>query len=86
MTIRSSLHLRPASTPHDLIGRRTQNSERHEVTFGVAGGASPWGARPADLVSIALPNGRTRTLRVLDVRHGERSAGTTPGEGVVRAA
>ena len=39
-------------------------------------GRALWGARPGDVVRVELPNGRDRTLRVLDVRHGsvERAA------------
>jgi len=71
------------TTRYELIGRRTRDSERHEVTLASPVGRALWGARPGDLVRVALPGGRTRALRVLDVRHGELSA---PDEGVVRAA
>jgi transcription elongation factor GreA len=64
------------TTEYDLIGRRSQDSERHEVTLASPVGKALWGARPGDVVQVQLPNGRGRTLRVLDVRHG----------GLVRAA
>lgn len=52
-----------------LIGRRGERSARHEVTFASPVGKALWGARRDDLVDVALPNGRSRTLRVLDVTH-----------------
>src|SRR3712207_3677534 len=70
------------TTEYDLIGRRSQASERHEVTLASPVGKALWGARPGDVVHVALPNGRGRTLRVLAVGH-KLVAGT---EGVVRAA
>jgi transcription elongation GreA/GreB family factor len=45
-------------------------------------GKALWGSRPGDVVHVALPNGRPRTLRVLDVVHGSIA---TP-DGAVRAA
>ena len=46
------------------------------VTLASPVGTALWGARPGDVVRVELPNGRDRTLRVLDVRHGsvERAA------------
>jgi transcription elongation factor GreA len=74
------------TTEYDLIGRRSQDSERREVTMASPVGKALWGARPGDVVDVRLPNGRDRTLRVLDVRHGRRAVGTATDEGVVRAA
>ena len=72
---------RGRTTEYDLIGRRSQGSERHEVTLASPVGKALWGARPGDVVRVRLPNGRGRTLRVLDVRHVEPAR-----EGVARAA
>jgi transcription elongation factor GreA len=72
------------TTEYDLIGRRSQDSERHEVTLASPVGKALWGARPGDVVHVRLPNGGDRTLRVLDVRHGKLVAGTD--EGAARAA
>jgi transcription elongation factor GreA len=72
------------TTEYDLIGRRSQDSDRHEITLASPVGKALWGARPGDVVQVRLPNGRSRTLRVLDVRHG-KFVGET-GEGVIRAA
>jgi transcription elongation factor GreA len=58
------------TTDYELIGRRSQDSGRHEVTFASPVGRALWGARPGDVVQVPLPNGRSRGLRVLDVRHG----------------
>ncbi len=74
------------TTEYDLIGRRSQDSERHEVTMASPVGKALWGARPGDVVEVQLPNGRDRTLRVLDVRHGQPAVGTATDESVVRAA
>jgi transcription elongation factor GreA len=74
------------TTDYELIGRRSHDSERHEVTLASPVGKSLWGARPGDVVVVALPTGRNRTLRVIDVRHGGLPVGTTAGEGVARAA
>jgi len=35
---------------------------------------------------VTLPNGRARTLRVLDVRHGLLSGATVTPDGAARAA
>jgi hypothetical protein len=58
-------------TEYELIGRRSQDSERHEVTLASPVGRALRGVRQDDVVNVALPNGRERTLRVLDVRHGD---------------
>jgi transcription elongation factor GreA len=53
-----------------LIGRRGEQSGRHEVTMASPVGKALWRARRGDVVDVALPNGRSRTYRVLDVVHG----------------
>jgi transcription elongation factor GreA len=65
-----------------LIGRRGDESGRHEVTMASPVGKALWGCRRGDAVDVALPNGRSRTLRVLDVVH----ASIAPPDGAVRAA
>lgn len=64
---------------YELIGRRSQDSERHAVTLASPVGQALSGARPGDVVQVALPNGRDRTLRVVEVCHA-------PLEGAARAA
>jgi transcription elongation factor GreA len=65
-----------------LVGRRGERSGRYEVTKASPVGKALWGSRAGDVVTVALPNGRSRTLHVLDVVHGSIA---TPG-GAVRAA
>jgi transcription elongation factor GreA len=65
-----------------LVGRRGEDSERHEITMASPVGKALWGARLDDVVDVALPSGRSRTLRVLEVIHGSSAA----ADGAVRAA
>jgi transcription elongation factor GreA len=65
-----------------LVGRRGEASERHEVTMASPVGKALWGSRRGDVVDVVLPNGRSRTLRVLDVVHGSIAM----ADGAVRAA
>ena len=52
-----------------LIGRRAEGSGRHEVTLASPVGKVLSGSRPGDVVHVTLPDGRSRTLHVLDVVH-----------------
>ena len=74
------------TTEYALVGRRSHGSERHEVTLASPVGQALWGARPGNVVKVALPNDRHRTLRVLDVRNGHLTAATRMDERVMRAA
>jgi transcription elongation factor GreA len=74
------------TSEYELIGRRRQHSARHEVTMASPVGQALRGARPGDVVHVALPNGRNRTLRVLDVRHTARATRWTSPDEVSRAA
>jgi transcription elongation factor GreA len=65
-----------------LIGRREDDSGRYEVTMASPVGKALWGSHPGDEVSVVLPTGRSRTLRVLAVVH----ASVTTPDGAVRAA
>jgi transcription elongation factor GreA len=65
-----------------LIGRRSEDSARHEVTMASPVGKALGGSRRGDVVDVALPNGRARTLRVLDVIH----SATAAPDGALRAA
>jgi transcription elongation factor GreA len=65
-----------------LIGRRDEASHRYEVTMASPVGKALRGSCPGDVVTIALPNGRSRTLRVLDVVHGSIAM----ADGAARAA
>jgi len=42
---------------------------RENAPDGLAVGKALWGARPGDVAQVALANGRSRKLRVRDVRH-----------------
>ena len=55
------------TTKYRLIGRRTSGSPAHEVTLGSPVGRALAGARTGDVVHVSLPNGRNRSLTVLDV-------------------
>jgi transcription elongation factor GreA len=53
-----------------LIGRRTSESPPGEVSLGSPVGNALTGARTGDVVQVALPSGRDRTLTVLAVSGG----------------
>ena len=55
------------TTEYRLIGRRTAQSPRGEVSLGSPVGKALAGARVGDVVHVRLPNGRDRTLTVLAV-------------------
>jgi transcription elongation factor GreA len=71
---------------YQLIGRRREHSAHHEITTASPVGRALRGSRPGDVVQVALPNGRNRTLRVLDVRHSARATKHTSPDDVKRAA
>jgi transcription elongation factor GreA len=54
-----------------LVGRRTSDSPAHEVSLGSPVGKALAGARTGDVVHVALPNGRERSLTVLSVSDDE---------------
>lgn len=68
-----------------LIGRRDEDSPRHQVTMASPVGKALWGARPGDVVTVVLPAGRSRTLQVLDVVHGSLAAARAVHSSPVRA-
>jgi transcription elongation factor GreA len=74
------------TSEYELIGRRTQRSARNEITMASPVGQALRGALPGDVVHVALPSGRTRALRVLDVRHSSRATTWTSPDEVSRAA
>jgi transcription elongation factor GreA len=55
------------TTKYRLIGRRTSDSPADEVSLGSPVGKALVGARTGDVVKVELPNGRERSLTVLDV-------------------
>jgi transcription elongation factor GreA len=50
-----------------LVGRRGRDAARHEVSPASPVGKALLGARPGDAVRVELPDGRHRTLRILEV-------------------
>jgi transcription elongation factor GreA len=50
-----------------LVGRRGRDAARHEVSPASPVGRALLGARPGDAVRVELPDGRHRTLRILEV-------------------
>ena len=58
------------TTKYRLIGRRTSDSSVHEVSLASPVGKALVGARTGDVVHVGLPNGRERSLTVLDVSDG----------------
>jgi transcription elongation factor GreA len=55
------------TTSYRLIGRSTAEGQTHEVSLGSPIGQALLGARTGDVVIVGLPNGRERSLTVLDV-------------------
>jgi transcription elongation factor GreA len=70
------------ATEYLLVGRRDGRSGSHEVTMASPVGKALWGSRAGEVVTVALPDGRSRTLHVLDVAHGSAAM----PDGAVRAA
>jgi len=59
---------------YELVGRRSANGAGGQVSLASPVGKALRGAQPGDVVEVELPNGRTRSLTVLDVRSGNRDA------------
>ncbi len=71
---------------YELVGRRGANSTRHEVSLASPVGKALAGTRPGDVARVALPSGRDRSLRVLEVTVGELLAADNAPEPAVKAA
>jgi transcription elongation factor GreA len=54
---------------YELVGRRSPDSHRHEVTPASPVGEALLSARAGDVVRVELPSGRVRVFEVLDVRY-----------------
>jgi transcription elongation factor GreA len=63
---------------YELVGVRTDDAARPQVTPGSPMGQALMGARAGDTVTVTLPNGRERSLKVLAV--------TAPTTGVDHSA
>jgi transcription elongation factor GreA len=55
------------TTEYRLVGRRTGDADRHDVTPRSPVGGALIGATAGDVVRVGLPGGRVRELRVLEV-------------------
>jgi transcription elongation factor GreA len=59
---------------YELVGRRTPDSSRHEVTPASPVGEALMTARAGDVVRVELPSGRVRVLELLEVRYADAEA------------
>jgi transcription elongation GreA/GreB family factor len=59
---------------YQLVGRRSARDDGVQVSLASPVGKALRGAQPGDVVEVELPNGRTRSLTVLDVRSGKQDA------------
>jgi len=57
---------------YQLVGRRAAEGDGGQVSLASPVGKALRGARAGDVVQVELPNGRTRSLTVLDVRSGSQ--------------
>jgi transcription elongation factor GreA len=69
-----------------LVGRRAADSTRREVSLASPVGKALIGVRPGDVAQVALPSGRARLLRVLDVTNGPPGQSSALPEAAVEAA
>jgi transcription elongation factor GreA len=53
---------------YELVGRRTAHHDDNAISLGSPVGKALLGSQRGDVVQVALPNGRERSLTVLDVR------------------
>lgn len=60
------------ATEYELVGRRSSESGRRQVSLASPVGKALLGARAGDVVRVVLPGGRERRLEVLDVVGGFR--------------
>jgi transcription elongation factor GreA len=56
---------------YELVGRLGPEEHLSQVSLGSPVGSALLGARPGDVVHVTLPNGRERSLSVLEVRGAE---------------
>ena len=68
-----------------LVGRRAADSTRREVSLASPVGKALVGVRPGDVARVALPSGRARLLRVLDVTNGLLAAKNARPDAAVEA-
>ena len=69
-----------------LVGRRAADATRREVSLASPVGKALVGVRPGDVARVALPSGRARLLRVLDVTNDLLAAKTARPDAAAEAA
>src|SRR5215210_3076281 len=69
-----------------LVGRRAADSAPREVSLASPVGKALVGVRAGDVARVALPSGRVRLLRVLDVTSGPRVAKNSRSGTAAKAA
>jgi transcription elongation factor GreA len=69
-----------------LVGRRAADSARREVSLASPVGKALVGVRAGDVARVALPSGRVRLLRVLDVTSEPRAAKSSRSGTAAKAA
>ena len=70
----------------ELVGRRAADSTPREVSLASPVGKALVGVRAGDVARVALPSGRARLLRVLDVTNGPLAAKTRDPGRAAKAA
>jgi transcription elongation factor GreA len=69
-----------------LVGRRAADSAPRQVSLASPVGKALVGVRAGDVARVALPSGRVRLLRVLDVTNGPRAAQVSRSGSAAKAA
>ena len=69
-----------------LVGRRAADSAPREVSLASPVGKALVGVRAGDVARVALPSGRVRLLRVLDVTNGPQVAQNSRSGNAAKAA
>jgi transcription elongation factor GreA len=69
-----------------LVGRRVADSAPREVSLASPVGKALVGVRAGHVARVALPSGRVRLLRVLDVTNGPRAAKNSRSRTAAKAA
>jgi transcription elongation GreA/GreB family factor len=74
------------TSEYELIERPDPADARQKVTLGSPVGKALLGVRPGDYVRVALPNGRQRRVRVIEVAPGTVAPSHAAIEGSAAAA
>ena len=71
---------------YELVGRRNADSTRRKVSLASPVGKALAGARAGEGARVALPSGRHRALRVIEVTGEPLASDDAPPEAAVKAA